>query len=58
MQVYGSSKVGSSKEFVYWYGLKGGKELFGNIEAPSLFKSVSWSRHYNLWSKDVSYSIL
>jgi hypothetical protein len=31
-----------------------GAELFGNIEAPTVFKT-KWSKHYSLWSDEVSH---
>jgi hypothetical protein len=31
-----------------------GAELFGNIEAPTVFKT-KWSRNYSLWSDEVSH---
>jgi chitinase len=53
-QLYADTKVGSNQPFVYCYGMDAGAELFGNIEAPTVFKT-KWSRHCTLWSDEVSH---
>ncbi|RYN58904.1 hypothetical protein AA0114_g1804 [Alternaria tenuissima] len=50
-QLYANTKVGSNQPFIYCYGMDAGAELFGNIEAPTVFKT-RWSKHYSLWSDE------
>jgi len=52
--LYANTKVGSNQPFIYCYGMDAGAELFGNIEAPTVFKT-KWSKHYSLWSDEVSH---
>ncbi|KAJ6287495.1 hypothetical protein J3E71DRAFT_358329 [Bipolaris maydis] len=50
-QLYADTKVGSNQPFIYCYGMDAGAELFGNIEAPTVFKT-RWSKHYTLWNDE------
>jgi chitinase len=57
VKLYADAKVGSQTNFVYCYGADGGAELFGNVEAPTVF-GYPLSKHYTLWTKDVSASLV
>ncbi|KAH6671469.1 hypothetical protein B0J14DRAFT_565139 [Halenospora varia] len=46
-RVYGTTKVGSKQDFVYYYGVDGGATLYAEVEAPTPF-GVSLRNYYPL----------
>lgn len=47
VQLYANAKAGTGQSLVACYGANGGTELFGNVEAPTVF-GKALSKYYEL----------